>query len=108
MCLITARDDGMNLVSKEFVLASSKSDNPGMLVLSQFAGSALDLTEALIVNPYDVNEVSKAIKRGLEMDKKEKIERISHMVTTLDERNVYQWAEEFVKASLASQITPRK
>lgn len=108
LCLITARDDGMNLVSKEFVLASSKSDNPGMLVLSQFAGSAIDLTEAIIVNPYDVNEVAKAIKRGLEMDKKEKVERISHMVATLDERNVYQWAEEFVKEALSAQTSPRK
>lgn len=103
LCLITARDDGMNLVSKEFVLASSRSKDPGMLVLSQFAGSAIDLTEALIVNPYDTTEVADAIKRGLEMDKKEKVERIAHMVATLDERNVYQWAESFIRGSLATE-----
>jgi len=108
LCLVTPRDDGMNLVSKEFVLASSRSSNPGMLVLSQFAGSALDLGEALIVNPYNMNEVSGAIKRGLEMDKKEKVERIANMVSKLDEHNVYQWAEEFVKDALASNAAPRK
>lgn len=108
LCLVTPRDDGMNLVSKEFVLASSKSSDPGMLVLSQFAGSAMDLTEALIVNPYDTNEVARAIKTGLEMDKKEKVERIAHMVTTLDERNLYQWAEQFLKSTLASATVPRK
>lgn len=104
LCLITPRDDGMNLVSKEFVVAASKSKNPGMLVLSQFAGSAIDLVDALIVNPYDVNEVASAIKRGLEMDTKEKIRRITRMTETLDERNIYIWAESFVKGALATEL----
>lgn len=102
ICLVTPRDDGMNLVSKEFVLASSRSQKPGVLVLSQFAGSAIDLTDALIVNPYDIDEVAKAIKKGFEMDKKDKLKRVEAMVSTLDERNVYQWAEEFVKDALSS------
>src|SRR6185437_12391232 len=58
LCLVTPRDDGMNLVSKEYVIATYFSKKPGMLVLSQFAGSAIDLTSALIVNPYDVGEVA--------------------------------------------------
>lgn len=99
-CLITPRDDGMNLVSKEFIVASSRSDNPGMLILSQFAGSAMDLTEALIVNPYDTNEVARAIKTALEMDKKEKAQRITKMTETLDERNIYAWAENFIKGAV--------
>lgn len=108
VCLITPRDDGMNLVSKEFVISASFASDPGMLVLSQFAGSAIDLTSALIVNPYDINEVSTAIKRALEMSKTEKERRIKEMVENLDEKNIYDWAIDFVKnasnAARTSQI----
>ncbi len=99
VCLITPLDDGMNLVSKEFVIASSMSETPGMLVLSQFAGSAIDLTSALIVNPYDTIEVAKAIKQALEMPKKEKLQRMQAMVEILEERNIYDWAKDFVRAT---------
>lgn len=102
VCLVTPLDDGMNLVSKEFVIASSFSRDPGMLVLSQFAGSSIDLTQALIVNPYNVEEVANAIKRGLEMNKKERTERISNMKQTLVDRNVYEWAIDFVKSAMAA------
>lgn len=102
LCLVTPRDDGMNLVSKEFVLASSKSSDPGMLILSQFAGSAIDLTQAIIVNPYDTQAVAAAIKQGLEMDKKEKRRRIEAMVERLDEHNVYVWAQDFIKEALSA------
>lgn len=103
VCLVTPRDDGMNLVSKEFVAASSVVDNPGMLVLSEFAGSATDLDEALIVNPYDFSQVSEAIKKALEMKKEEKIRRTRNMAKNLDDNNVYGWAINFVKSSLASK-----
>lgn len=102
VCLVTPRDDGMNLVSKEFVVASSAEKNPGMLVLSTFAGSAIDLTEALIVNPYDFDGIANAIKKALEMDAKEKAERIARMVKTLDERNIYEWAKEFIEGATAA------
>jgi trehalose 6-phosphate synthase/phosphatase len=102
LCLVTPLDDGMNLVSKEFVVASSTSTNPGMLVLSQFAGSAIDLTQALIVNPYNTDEVAKAIKTGLEMGKEEKKKRITAMVETLEEKNVYQWTQDFIRNALAT------
>ncbi len=102
ICLVTPLDDGMNLVSKEFIISASMSSNPGMLVLSQFAGSAIDLTSALIVNPYSPEEVAKAIKIGLEMPLKERIERISHMTSILDERNIYEWAQDFVREAEAS------
>jgi trehalose 6-phosphate synthase len=108
LCLVTPRDDGMNLVSKEFVLASSKSENPGMLILSQFAGSAIDLTQAIIVNPYDTDGVAAAIKHGLEMDKKEKRRRTEAMVERLDEHNVYVWAQDFIKEALAATPPPKK
>lgn len=100
LCLVTPLDDGMNLVSKEFVVASYFASDPGMLVLSQFAGSAIDLTQSLIVNPYNIDEVVSAIKRGLEMSKQEKIKRIKAMKETLDERNMYQWAQSFVRNAI--------
>jgi len=108
VCLITPRDDGMNLVSKEFVIASSFSQDPGVLVLSQFAGSAIDLKQALIVNPYDTDEVAAQIKRGLDMSKKERRDRIQAMVEVLEEKNIYQWAIDFIKNSLTSAIENRK
>lgn len=102
VCLVTPLDDGMNLVSKEFVVASSFSKDPGMLVLSQFAGSAIDLTDALIVNPYNIDEVVGSIKRGLEMSQGEKVKRIKKMAEILDEKNIYEWAEEFVRNAVAA------
>jgi trehalose 6-phosphate synthase len=103
VCLVTPRDDGMNLVSKEFVAASSVVDNPGMLVLSEFAGSATDLDEALIVNPYNFAQVSDAIKSALEMRREDKVKRIRNMTKNLDDNNVYGWAINFVKGSLSSK-----
>ncbi len=101
-CIITPVDDGMNLVSKEFVVATSLSKDPGMLILSQFAGSAIDLTSALIVNPYNIDEVATAVKNALEMSRNERIKRIKDMTTQLEENNVYQWGMEFIRqASLA-------
>ncbi|HVZ67210.1 MAG TPA: trehalose-6-phosphate synthase [Patescibacteria group bacterium] len=97
VCLVTPLDDGMNLVSKEFVVASSLASNPGMLVLSQFAGSAIDLTSSIIVNPYDINEVSKGIKEAMEMPKKEKIVRMKKMTAQLEENNIYEWGMEFIR-----------
>ena len=103
VCVVTPLDDGMNLVSKEFVVASSVTSDPGMLVLSQFAGSSIDLQQALIVNPYNIDEVAVAIKRGLEMEKAEKIERIKQMMSQLEEKNVYEWAYNNLKGALQAK-----
>ncbi len=103
VCLVTPRDDGMNLVSKEYIASVSVADNPGMLVLSEFAGSATDLTQALIVNPYDSNAVALAIRNAMEMRKDEKIARIKNMERNLEENNVYQWAMNFIKNALSSK-----
>ncbi len=97
VCLVTPLDDGMNLVAKEFVIASSFSENPGMLVLSQFAGSAIDLVSSVIVNPYDIDQTADAIKKALDMSPKEKRERMQAMTAILEERNVYHWAENFME-----------
>jgi trehalose 6-phosphate synthase len=98
--LVTPLDDGMNLVSKEFVVASSMSAKPGMLVLSQFAGSATDLTSAIIVNPYDAVEVADGIKQGLEMKMEEKKARITSMAEMLEEKNVYDWGYTFIRDAI--------
>lgn len=100
LCLVTPLDDGMNLVSKEFVISQSFSDDPAMLVLSQFAGSSIDLRSALIVNPYDVEQVADNIKLGLEMPVKEKARRTKEMVENMEERSIYAWAHEFFKDAL--------
>lgn len=102
VCLVTPLDDGMNLVSKEFVIASSMSSDPGMLVLSQFAGSATDLASSLIVNPYDIDELADAMKEGLEMEKEEKVKRIKKMEDMLEEKNVYEWGYNFLREALLS------
>lgn len=104
ICLVNPLDDGMNLVSKEFIIAASTSTNPGMLVLSQFAGSATDLNHSLIVNPYDTEEVARAIKRGIEMPSEEKIARVKHMVGQLEEHNIYEWAKRFTKSTITASL----
>ncbi len=100
VCLVTPLDDGMNLVSKEFIIAASLSDDPGMLLLSQFAGSAKDLTQAVLINPYDIESVATSIKDALEMKKEEKKKRITDMAKLLEEKNVYSWAIHFLQTTL--------
>lgn len=104
LCVVTPLDDGMNLVSKEFVIASSRSSNPGMLVLSQFAGSSIDLQSSIIVNPYDVEQVADAIREGLYMSKEERRRRIKKMADMLEEKNVYQWAYDFINEVMNEAI----
>ena len=77
----------MNLVAKEFVAA--RDDEQGVLILSQFAGAARELTEALIVNPYDVEEVADALQRALTMPADEQRERMASLRMTVREFNVY-------------------
>jgi len=108
VCLVTPLDDGMNLVSKEYVCATSQSESPGMIVLSQFAGSAIDLTEGLIVNPYDKRNVAVAIDAALSMPEKERKERIYMMEETLDERNVYNWIDRFITSTKEASRQNRK
>jgi len=80
----------MNLVSKEFVAA--RDDEQGVLVLSQFAGAAQELTEALIVNPYDLEEASAALERAAFMPPLEQADRMRTLRAVVAENNVYRWA----------------
>ncbi|MBI3182631.1 MAG: trehalose-6-phosphate synthase [Myxococcales bacterium] len=90
LCYVSSLHDGMNLVAKEFVAA--RDDERGVLVLSQFTGAAREMTEALIVNPYDLDEASAALKTALEMSLAEQRERMRSMRTFVAEFNVYRWA----------------
>jgi len=90
ICLVTSLHDGMNLVAKEFV--ASRDDEDGVLVLSKFTGAAVELRDALIVNPYDVAEVADAIHRGLDMPRDERRVRMQEMRRQVMEHNIYRWA----------------
>jgi trehalose 6-phosphate synthase len=90
LCYVSSLHDGMNLVAKEFVAA--RDDELGVLVLSHFTGAARELTEALSVNPYDLEEASGALEAALAMPKEEQRDRMRAMRTLLAEFNVYRWA----------------
>ena len=90
LCYVSSLHDGMNLVAKEFV--ASREDERGVLILSQFTGAARELTEALIVNPYDTDDAAAALATALSMSPEEQRERIRSMRAFLAEFNVYRWA----------------
>src|SRR5690606_7742287 len=94
---VTPLRDGMNLVAKEYVTAQ-KPDNPGVLVLSRFAGAAEDMKKALIVNPYDVEEMADAIKTALEMDLAERRERHEALLATVRRHDAFAWCRSFLGA----------
>jgi trehalose-6-phosphate synthase len=98
LCLVTSLHDGMNLVAKEFVAA--REDDRGVLILSTFAGAALELLDALLVNPYDVQQLAGAIHRALDMSEEEQSVRMQRLRSGVRENNIYRWA-----AGLLSDLT---
>ena len=94
LCVVSSIHDGMNLVAKEFVAA--RSDESGVLVLSQFTGAARELEQALLVNPLASDLMADALKAGLEMGAAERGERMRRMRETVRENNVYRWAGKVV------------
>jgi trehalose 6-phosphate synthase len=94
ICYVSSLHDGMNLVSKEFVAA--RDDERGVLVLSKFAGAAGELTDALIVNPYDLEEVSGALERAIAMPADEQADRMRGLRAVIAENNVYRWAGQML------------
>lgn len=101
--LVTPLRDGMNLVAKEYCVATGAED--GALILSEFAGAADELSDALLVNPYDVDSVADAIARALEMDASERVERMTRLTQTVEQSPVSAWAERFVEALLERRST---
>lgn len=94
-CLVTSLADGMNLVAKEFVAAQDCED-PGVLVLSRFAGVAEDMTDALLVNPYDVADVASAIGRAFEMPLAERRERHRRCLDVVEATDAALWSSSYV------------
>jgi trehalose 6-phosphate synthase len=94
--LVTPLRDGMNLVAKEYIAAQDPED-PGVLVLSRFAGAARELYGALLVNPYDVESTANAVARALNMPQEERVERWRGMMNHLLEYDVSRWCTDFLK-----------
>ena len=100
--LITPLRDGMNLVAKEYVAAQDPMD-PGVLVLSRFAGAAAQMKAALIVNPYSHEDVADAINQALAMTKSERIDRWAQLMEGVDRENSDHWRDTFLQALLAAR-----
>jgi len=101
MCIVSSLHDGMNLVAKEYVAAQSAGD--GVLVLSEFAGAARELGDALIVNPYDIEQFAEAIHAGLQMSRDERRARMQRLSRQVDEHNIYRWAARFLTQLAAAR-----
>ena len=102
MCIVSSLHDGMNLVAKEYVAAKAGGD--GMLILSEFAGAARELSDALIINPYDTEQFADAIRRGVEMGNSDRRERMGRMYRAVEEHNVYRWAAAFITRLAATRV----
>ena len=103
--LVTPLRDGMNLVAKEFV-ASQDADDPGVLILSRFAGAAHECKEALLINPYDPEGVGNAINRALAMPREERRERHAAIFKVLAKNDLTRWAGKFLDALDAGEQRP--
>ena len=95
VCLVTSLHDWMNLVAKEFVAA--RSDNKGVLLLSQFTGASRELKDALIINPYNGEQTADAIKVGLELSPSEQTKKMRRMREVVKNYNIYRWSAELLK-----------
>jgi trehalose-6-phosphate synthase len=96
LCLVTSLHDGMNLVAKEFVAA--RHDEQGVLILSRFTGAAHELHDAVLVNPYDVEQTAEAIRYSLEMEPEERTARMQRLRKVVKEQNIYRWAGNLIAA----------
>jgi trehalose-6-phosphate synthase len=90
ICFVSSLHDGMNLVAKEFI--ASRDDERGVLILSQFTGASRELPQAIIVNPYSIDQCAAALKFGLDMSVQEQRDRMRSMRGLIQEFNVYRWA----------------
>jgi trehalose 6-phosphate synthase len=87
--MVTSLHDGMNLVAKEFIAA--QIERRGVLLCSEFAGAAEELSNALLINPYDIEGVAETLRQALEMSPEEKAHRMARLQEYLAEHNIYKW-----------------
>ncbi len=104
-CLVTALHDGMNLVAKEYV--ASRDDEGGAVILSRFTGAAQELQDAVLINPYDAEEVAEAIRQVVEMSPEEKRLRMKRMRQVVRQRNIFRWAADLVGATAEIRLDRR-
>ncbi|MEO8299009.1 MAG: trehalose-6-phosphate synthase [Burkholderiales bacterium] len=102
VALVTPLRDGMNLVAKEYIAVQDPRD-PGVLVLSRFAGAAEQLREALLVNPYDIQATAQAFQRALQMPLGERVERHAALLATIRRHDVHAWRRGFLQALAMAQ-----
>ena len=111
-CMVTSLHDGMNLVAKEFVAA--RDDDDAVLILSRFTGASGDLRDALLVNPYDLEDMAAAIHRAVTMPAEQRQERMARMRAVVREQNIYRWAGRLLSelarirgpVAASRQVTP--
>jgi trehalose 6-phosphate synthase len=94
---VTPLRDGMNLVAKEYIAAQSP-DNPGVLLLSQFAGAAVEMRDAVLTNPYHADGMARDLDRSLRMELDERKARYTKLLTSVQRSNAVTWAEGFLDA----------
>ncbi|MBL7091999.1 MAG: trehalose-6-phosphate synthase [Candidatus Omnitrophica bacterium] len=94
VCIVSSLHDGMNIVAKEYICAKNNLD--GMLLLSRFTGAARELPEAVLINPYDIEDFADRIKQALEMPEKEKAQRMAKLRETVADNDIYKWADKFI------------
>ena len=105
-CLVTSLHDGMNLVAKEYIAV--RQDERGSLILSRFTGASHELPDALIVNPYDTDELARAIHTALTMSGDERRMRMARMRAVVQENNVYRWAGNLIGELAEIRLEPAK
>ena len=103
ICVVSSLHDGMNLVAKEYVAA--KTENDGVLILSEFAGAARELSDALIINPYDTEQFADTIRQAVEMDPAERARRMERMRRIVSDNNVYRWAGSLLSELAAVRLS---
>ncbi len=101
--LVTPMRDGMNLVAKEYIAAQDPED-PGVLVLSRFAGASQQMGEALIVNPYDTHEVAEAIRTALAMPRAERVRRFAKLYATIEATDIEWWTNKYLEALAGAEL----
>lgn len=103
VCLISSLEDGMNLVSKEFISCARED---GVLVLSEFAGASRELEDAVKINPYDIESLADSIKDAIDMDKPERLRRMKNLKEQVKDKNIYRWAVKYLMS--LSEICDKK
>ena len=104
VCWVGSLRDGMNLVAKEYVACKAEGD--GVLVLSEFAGAAAEMGEALLINPFDEERTASSIERALTLDENERRRRMDQLHSRIFHNNVFRWGERFL-ASLEDAVSER-